>query len=139
MQIRKYMSWPVCLLFVAGLALGSPGSVLCVGDDDHVKIESVCQPCCGDSETACNLTLSGSKHDHHDDCADCTDLSLTQGFLSQRPFTKTNYDGTIHLSYFAALTTVVNCQLTATAATSPEHGLELPSKEALLSSTVLRC
>ena len=33
----------------------------------------------------------------------------------------------------------VNYQLTATAATPPEHGLELPSVKALLSTTVLRC
>ena len=133
------MSWPVCLLFVAGLALGSPCSVLCVGDDDHVKVESVCQPCCGDLETACSFTSSVSKHDHHDDCANCTDLSLIQGFLSQRPFSKTDYNGTIYLSYFAALTPAVDYQLTATAATPPGHGIESSSVKALLSTTVLRC
>ena len=139
MQIRKYLSWPVCLLFVAGLTLGNSGSVLCVGDDDHVKVESVCQPYCNDSEAGCILRQPGSNHDHHEDCANCTDLPLIQDFLSQRPISKTNDNGTICLSYFTALTTLVNCQLTATATTSPQHALELSSEKALLSITVLRC
>ncbi len=55
-----------------------------MGDDGHAKVESVCDPCCNDSEPACFLDELEANHDHHDDCVNCTDLPLFQEVLKRR-------------------------------------------------------
>ena len=76
MLIRKYIIWSLGLLVVAGLVLGSSGSVLCIAVDGRVKIESICQPCFFVKADCCFLAATAKAHDHQDDCDDCQDLSL---------------------------------------------------------------
>lgn len=76
MLIRKYITWPLCLLFVTGLAFGSHGSVLCISDDGHIIVESVCQPRYGEKTDCCFSATSANVDDHQNDGDDCLDLSL---------------------------------------------------------------
>ena len=75
---RNSLTWPLCLLFVAGIAFGRGGDVLCLGDNGHARVESACQPCCGVVEEACVLADVDISHDHHKDCSNCIDLPLNQ-------------------------------------------------------------
>ena len=135
----KLLTWPLCLLFIAGIALGKRGGALCVGDNGHFKVESVCQSCCGNPDEACFLVEANPAHDHHDDCANCTDHLLIQHTLSYVPSTRTVDAGAIILSSFAILvpniadqhSSIVNVQVKATCLFS--------SAGSLLSATILRC
>jgi len=74
--IRLYASRLLCLLLTAGITLGSFGGVICLGENGHVKIESICSPDCNDSDQTCATDPAGEGADHHDDCVDCSDLPL---------------------------------------------------------------
>ncbi len=76
--------WPLRLILVLGLVLASSGSVLCLGSGDHVEIESICQPCCGDSDAVCKNEVTENDHDHHESCSDCTDVPLVLSLRSNR-------------------------------------------------------
>ena len=76
LQMRRVAILPLCFLLATGLTLGSFGDVLCIGDDGHIKVESVCQPCCGEADDFYFLTVSDSGQNHHHECVNCLDLSL---------------------------------------------------------------
>ena len=78
------MKWLVCLFLTAGIALSNFGSVVCRGDDGNVKIESLWHACCSETGTAHFLIQSTLERDHHEDCADCTDLPLLHDSLAHR-------------------------------------------------------
>lgn len=82
--ICNILTWPLCLLFISGLALTGHG-VLCLGDDGRLKVESACPPCCGMPEIECVLMDAEFGQNHHNNCADCTDLPLNQHTLSHAP------------------------------------------------------
>lgn len=84
MMICKYLVWSVCLFFVAGIMLSSHGDILCLGDDGRVKIESICRPCCNDSNTTSWFKQNIPHHDHPNQCENCTDLPLLQHSLARR-------------------------------------------------------
>lgn len=77
------------LALVVGIGNGGFGSVLCIGADNYIKVESACQPCC---KTSDQVPAPGStnearvlEHAQHDDCFDCTDIELRQQILRQIP------------------------------------------------------
>lgn len=76
--------WPLRLMLVMGLVLASSGSVLCLGSGGHVKIESICQPCCGDDGAVCKVAETETDHDHRGACSDCTDVPLVLSLRSSR-------------------------------------------------------
>ena len=76
LRIQKIIAWPLRLFFIVGLTIAESGDVLCISDDGHIKIESICQPCCNTTDNVRLLTSSDSRHNHHDDCYNCSDLQL---------------------------------------------------------------
>jgi len=76
LQNLKISACLVCLLFIAGLSSSSFGDVLCISDNGHVEIESVCTPCCLENANSCFLSKADTAHDHHEGCDNCSDLSL---------------------------------------------------------------
>ena len=82
--IRNYLIWLVCLSFMAGITHGSSGGVLCLGDDGHVMVVSLCQPSCGDSRSKGLTEQSDDAHNHHDGCSNCIDLPLIRELFTQR-------------------------------------------------------
>jgi len=81
---NRYLTWLVCLIFSSGIGINSITGVVCVGDDGHVKYESLCQPCCSGSATDCTLDEKQGEPDHHGCCGNCTDLSFFQDPLLKR-------------------------------------------------------
>ncbi len=67
---------PICLLFIVGLTFSSFGDILCVSDSGHIKVESICNPCCDETANPCFLNKTDFGHEHHDSCDNCSDLSL---------------------------------------------------------------
>jgi len=139
MQIRKHISWPLSLLFIAGLFLGSYGRVLCVGDEGHVKVESVCQPCCSDPEIESSLAHKNAGHDFHNDCGDCTDLPLDQNTLSYRLVTQKTDIGSVNVDCFPEFIASVGDQTTLVATAPTKVGPGSPATELSISTTVLLC
>lgn len=137
--IKTYMTWPLCLFFVAGLVLGGYGSVLCVGDDGLLKVESVCQPCFNDAGEVCSSEPAGSGHEHQNDCLNCSDLPLHQNFLSPRPHVRKIGASPVHNNLLVRLTTPVHSQISQPVLESPGADPELPSAIKFLSTIVLRC
>jgi hypothetical protein len=90
---RKYLTLVVSLLFMAGMTLSSSGSILCLGADGHVEVESIGHaPCCDDGGLACAVEPFEAEQDHHDDCGDCTDLPLIRDLTIKRHLSTASYD-----------------------------------------------
>ena len=85
-KFRRTNSWQMCLLILTlvGLTYSSFGDVLCIGEDGHIEIESTCQPCCGEPNDFCSTLESDAKHNHHDECDNCSDLSLDGQFWQRK-------------------------------------------------------
>lgn len=77
-KTRKFRSWQLYFLIfiLVELTFGNFGEILCIGEDGHVKIESTCQPCCGEPDDFCSTIGIDINHDHHDNCDNCSDLQL---------------------------------------------------------------
>jgi len=65
--------------------MNTTGSILCVGADGHVEIDSFGHPCCEGCDAACLHEQDKAAEDHHSDCGDCTDLPLIQDTILNRP------------------------------------------------------
>jgi hypothetical protein len=84
-HLRKSLPLPLCLIFLAGLIFGSPGYVLCMGEDGRMEFETICLPSGGGGgEAVCEIGPSPDCHHDHDACSDCSDLELDGPFRSQR-------------------------------------------------------
>ena len=136
---RKYLTWLVCLLFCLGVCLSSSAGVVCLGDDGHVKVESLCQPCCGESIDECALENSESETDHHDCCGNCTDLPLFQNPLWKHSSVEFNYDNVLMTA--ASANPCFHRNVLSTRNTIPLNANKAPSNKSpdLLSTTVLVC
>ncbi len=137
--IRKYLASALCLHFLTALTFSGFGSVLCLGVNGQIKVESVHQPCCNDAETDCFSEPIGSDHDHHADCTDCTDLPVIRDSLSRRPLASVSRIGWApdHAAASVILPRLIRmtrANLTRSESTSPPGSAGL-----LLSTTVLRC
>lgn len=137
--IKRSLTWPLCLLFVAGLVLGGNGSVLCVGDDGLLKVEPVCQPCSTELGEACDLEVADSGHDHQDYCDNCTDLHLYQNSLSPRTQAQTAGARLIDNSLLVRLTAPIDCFVSLVMLEPTGSDAELPSAIDFLATIVLRC
>ena len=134
-----YLTWLVCLLFSAGIIAGSSANVLCMGDNGHVKVEALCEPCCSGPGAGCGSTESESTQDHHNGCGNCTDLPLFQDPPSQRPLKSLAAD-TAPASEPLIDPALPRTKLSSRTVLFAEAG-EVPSNKGrdLLSTTVLLC
>lgn len=136
----KISAWFFGLLFIIGLSSNSVGDVLCVNDDGHVKVESICTPCCDEPIEACVVSNPNKGHEHHDDCDDCSDLPLESHKRLERI---SSYDfGLIH--YSSNLLYLVNFNIDYTNSFQKYRNKEFShtfSKEVdiLISTTVIIC
>ena len=76
LQFKKIIAWSLCLVFLTGITFAGNGNVLCIGNDGHIKVETICLPCCGEEEV-CKFEVTEDIHDEHNDCNNCYDLELT--------------------------------------------------------------
>jgi hypothetical protein len=139
MRMRKYTTWPVVLLFLAGLALSSPGNILCVGDGGRLRVELISDPCCGESESDKGLSPAGLDRSSHERCVYCTDLPLEQVSLKHRPAVEKSIIGLTELDFITAVITSVSDQSTEALAKPSIADFEPPSARFSLSTTVLLC
>lgn len=142
-QLRTSLSSILCFLLIAGVAAGSNGSVLCIGADDHVEVESVCQPCCASAERDCDASGCDLEHDDHEECSDCTDVAISLQILRER-ITVLGSGLQSHFSSLQTLSAVSGTQYLTTAVTSRAasgglHDLVSASFSRHLASTVIRC
>lgn len=74
----KIVTWLTFTLFTPLAVLSFNGQVLCVGDDNHMQVESTIDTCCnfGVSDSG-DAELRG-EFSEHSDCGDCSDLHLDQ-------------------------------------------------------------
>jgi hypothetical protein len=76
----------LCLSFLGGSGMGGTGGVLCVGSDDRMKVEAVCEPCCGDSDDGCLADEIIANPEMQEPCHSCTDIPIACDVLSVRQF-----------------------------------------------------
>ena len=85
--MRKIISVILCMIYLAVIAGTGSASVLCVGDDGHVAIESANDGSCVDSfygiDVAENCELSSA--DPHCHCGPCIDIPLNFELVESRP------------------------------------------------------
>ncbi len=137
-MIRAYLTWALCLLFVTGITLSSFGYVLCLGDDGHIRTESVHHPCCSDPEKVCLCEQTGTDHDHAG-CTNCTDRPLIQDSLLHRRVIPRTIAKSIAFHTIAILNRQ-HVDRTAPMITTRLVDTLLPSSASvLLSTTILRC
>jgi len=96
LQIQKILVWPLCLFLSVGFIFVGNSNVLCIGEDGHMVFETECPPCCGGTDKVCKLDVSNDLHDKHDECANCTDLTLDRLLWSQR-LTRVSVDQSVKL------------------------------------------
>lgn len=141
-QLRTSLYSILCFLLIAGLVAGSNGSVLCIGADDHVEVESVCQPCCASAELDCDARGCGLEHDDHEECFDCTDVAISLQILRERN-SALGSGLQIQFSSLQTLSAVSGAQyLTAVTSRAAPGGLQdlfSASFSRHLASTVMRC
>ncbi len=84
--VKKTMVGPVSLLLCLSLYVSSLGSVLCFADQGHVQVEPAhIQHCCdADEPTNGAKTTPVAPKDCHQDCVDCSDISLNSPQIWQR-------------------------------------------------------
>jgi hypothetical protein len=85
-RTRTYSIWVLCLYFAIGLAAGAHDSVVCIDANERVKIETVCQPCCGEADGVCRSEEPGDEVEGHANCDGCTDFPAINESLSGRNF-----------------------------------------------------
>ena len=136
---KTYLIWPLCLLFVAGLTIGGNGSVVCVGDDGLVKVESVCEPCVDEAGEACRVEQVDVEHDHQDECVNCTDLPVDQNSISTLPNIQTSEVSYVYKVSESRLVTPVDTHIGLKLSEPPRPDEELPSARLFLSTIILRC
>jgi hypothetical protein len=83
-HFKTSLSWALSLTLVFGLISAGNSSMLCIGADDSVKVESVCQPCCTSAETACTKDVISLASADHEACYDCTDVPLIVELFHQK-------------------------------------------------------
>lgn len=140
-QLRTFLSSILSFLLIAGVIAGSQGSVLCIGADDHVEVESVCQPCCASAERDCDASGCGLEHDDHEECFDCTDVAISLQILRER----NTASGSGLQSQFSSLQTLSAVSGTQYLTTIPSravsgglHYIVSASSSRHLASTVIR-
>ena len=132
----------MCLLLIFGLVVSSYGTVLCIGADDQIKVESVCEPCCKSTENGHDIDVSVIDHSDHEECFDCTDITFTQDILRQsKSATFGETDSHIdHAAVSSALSHnfagIVNSVADLTA---PREKCASATISVHLASTVIRC
>ncbi len=82
--IQKIIIWQLCLFLFVGFIFVGNGYVLCIGEDGHIEFETECLPCCKGTDNVCKLDVSNDLHDEHDDCTNCSDLTLDEPLWSRR-------------------------------------------------------
>ena len=73
----------VAVFFVTS-ALNTYGSVLCIEEKGHVKIELVCNPCCGTEDSTCSAGSEGMAGGDHVGCENCSDFPFEELSRAQR-------------------------------------------------------
>ena len=58
--------------------------VICVGDDGHYEIETICLPSCDNNEIACETDVSNNRHAEHNECSNCSDFEIDYLLSSTR-------------------------------------------------------
>jgi hypothetical protein len=136
---NRYLTSMVCLVFSLGIGISSLASVVCIGDDGHVKMEVVCQPCCSEPVSQCSLDESESETDHHDCCGNCTDLPLLQDPLFKRLSSEYQPDEVAAISVLAVSCFPVDVRLTIDTRPPRVEKSPLNKGPGLLSTTILIC
>lgn len=76
LSVKKAITWTLSLFLIIGITSSGFSDVLCISDDGQIKLESICQPCDGESTDICLMATAANSHDHQDDCDNCSDLSM---------------------------------------------------------------
>jgi len=135
---RKTAAWLMSLFLLVGIVISSSGGVLCVGENGHVKIESMHHHGDVDCDQTICLVSSESELEHHSHQGNCSDLPL-DGATWIKPAPSTNVQNLQALS-LPALAAGQNGELIRAAVAfqpGPTPGARPPSD--LISSTILRC
>ncbi len=74
------------LVFALVILLNCYGGILCVNDNGRMKVELICQPCCGKNLKQCIFPESAQPYNNHLDCTNCFDVPTTGLSSSRRHF-----------------------------------------------------
>lgn len=140
LSLHIYLSAILSLILVLGPTVGATGSVLCITADDHVRLESVCRPCCGTTVDA--HSSAAVDHESHDECFNCTDISVSHLVLRQRfspALTNAVTVGGLISPVFVQSDLRLRPPSGATDSLSLSTGFPLSPLSVLLATTVIRC
>ena len=80
----KMSIYCLVVVFFVTSALNIYGSVLCIEEKGHVKIELVCNPCCGTEDSTCSAGSEGMAGGDHVGCENCSDFPFEELSRAQR-------------------------------------------------------
>ncbi len=93
--IKKISAWTLCLIFLLGITFAGNRNVLCIGEDGRIEFETICLPCCGESDKVCDLVTTVDHHGEqgeHSECSNCYDLDLNGSQWIKRNRTTDDYN-----------------------------------------------
>ena len=141
-RAKSLICWILSLVLVSGVVTGSNATILCIGADDHVEVESVCQPRCSGGENSVPATTEGLSGADHDECFECTDVEISQEVLQYRQSSLIGGLQTLSLSLPAFTAVSSPCDFPRIPNRSFSAGLSGPisvSSGEHLATTVIRC
>ncbi len=110
LQIKKIITSLMNLIFLVGIIFAGNSNVLCIGNDGNIKVETICLPCCGETEI-CKFDVTEDIHDEHSDCNDCYDLELTGSQWLKRNRT-TDYSYVVKSSSIPVIESIISTSST---------------------------
>lgn len=139
--IHKSIVCPLTIIILIGFFQIGEANVLCIGEDGHIEIESNCLPCCNDIETTCETDTQADNHEEHDDCYNCSDLSLGNPFWSKRfsNFTTINISTKTVISLMVKTDTSYDLTIELSRLHNSIYNYKISPSLSSISSTVLIC
>jgi len=141
-RIKTLFVRTLSLVLIFGVVTGSSGTVLCIGADDHVEVESVCQPFCASDKNSSQAVYEDPLPTDHEECSECTDIAISLGILryGHSPLIAGLQIQSSFLPVLSTVSSRYECSITSSR--SPLPGSQTPISASFsehLATTVIRC
>ena len=136
----KTVTWLTIALYTPLAVLSFSGQVLCVGEDNHMQVESTGDSCCGFGVTQLETSELMGDNQGQPGCGDCSDVDLAQvsSILSLlRPTDIPKVAVFVGLVWSITATPSTNCM--GRQAHWDEYLVALTQPQLIVSTTILIC
>ncbi len=148
LRLKKIIVITFCLLFLNGVIFSGYADIICIGEDGHFELETICLTSCTETETQSeqngSLNISDSQHtqhEKHNDCSNCSDVEVDNHLWSKRT-SRVDFNKLLKSSYaplvnsLSALTKPVHKNILSS---DFDHLYSLSPPILYTKPTVLRC